>query len=139
MNMGHIHCGFDNIEIPFKGSVHRYKVDKQRAEIVKAADLFIGIPGLIMEPDNKRRELYGKAGAFRPKRYGVELRGPSNFWLANNKLKKWAFDSTVNLFKFINTNGFLDNDLSEFVRDTIDTGNKKQAHDLVKQFNLLLV
>lgn len=68
--MGHIHLGYNDIEVPFNGRIHKYKVDEQRARIVQAMDLFIGIPSVIMEPDNKRKELYGQAGAFRPKPYG---------------------------------------------------------------------
>lgn len=71
---GHIHVGFDNIEVEFDGNVFMYEPseDGQRTELIKALDLHIGVPSVILEPDNKRKELYGKAGAYRPKQYGKE-------------------------------------------------------------------
>lgn len=136
---GHIHVGYEGIETVFDGRrPHKYKVDKQRAEIIRILDLYIGVPMVIIEPDNQRKELYGKAGAFRPKTYGLEYRTPSNIYLINNKLKKWVFDSVTNAFTYINENGFLEDGLSKFVQQTIDNNDKDQAKDLMKEFNLTL-
>jgi hypothetical protein len=54
----------------------------------KQLDYSIGGNNVMMEDKlklngAKRRELYGKAGAFRPKHYGCEYRTPSNVWLSN--------------------------------------------------------
>ena len=38
--------------------------------MVKLLDIFLGIPSVIIDPDKKRRKLYGKAGAFRLTKYG---------------------------------------------------------------------
>lgn len=32
--------------------------------------MYLGIPSVVMDPDTKRRTLYGKAGDFRLKAYG---------------------------------------------------------------------
>ncbi len=37
------------------------------------------------DKDTERRGMYGKAGAFRPKPYGVEYRTLSNAWLSNDE------------------------------------------------------
>lgn len=50
-------------------------------EVVKQLDFYIGLPSMLWDADTKRRTLYGKAGAFRPKSYGVEYRSLSNAWL----------------------------------------------------------
>ena len=42
--------------------------------------------------DPLRRELYGKAGAFRPKPYGVEYRTPSNIWIRSRDMRRCIFD-----------------------------------------------
>jgi hypothetical protein len=41
-----------------------------------------------------RRELYGKAGAFRPKPYGVEYRVLSNRWLNSEALIRWVYNQS---------------------------------------------
>lgn len=43
------------------------------------------------DPDRIRRMMYGKAGAFRPKPYGVEWRVPSNFWLHSRTSRMGMF------------------------------------------------
>lgn len=54
----HIHCGYDNPNV------------ETSINLIKTFDIFLGIPSVIIDPDTKRRELYGKAGAFRLTRYG---------------------------------------------------------------------
>lgn len=102
-------------------------------------DLFLSVPLVIMEPDSKRKELYGKAGAFRPKPYGLEYRTPSNWYLSDKKLMKWAYNSTQTAFKFFTKNGQLQRDLAVHVQEVINNNNKSAAHDLVKDFRLQLV
>jgi len=50
---GHIHIGYD--EPNFKTNI----------KIIKAMDLFLGLPSLVLDTDKDRRKMYGKAGAFR--------------------------------------------------------------------------
>lgn len=138
---GHVHIGFDDIEVPYKGDeeLFNYEPDKQRCEIVKVLDLFISIPLVLMEPDSKRKELYGKAGAFRPKSYGLEYRTPSNYYLNSPELMKWVYNSTTNAIEFLNNNGTLNKKLSKNIRSIIDSNNKDAAKELVNQFNLQLL
>lgn len=70
--MFHLHIGYDNpnVEISLK--------------LIKTFDIFLGIPSVIIDPDTQRRELYGKAGAFRLTRYGVEFRTLSSYMMAND-------------------------------------------------------
>lgn len=68
---GHIHIG------------HEVAIN-HRVELVKALDLFASIPMILIDPDptsGDRRAIYGGAGYFRPTKYGLEYRTPSNFWL----------------------------------------------------------
>jgi hypothetical protein len=54
-------------------------------------DATLGLWSVINDPDTRRKELYGKAGAIRFKPYGIEYRVLSNFWLKNTNLmsKVW--------------------------------------------------
>jgi hypothetical protein len=38
--------------------------------------------------------MYGRAGAFRPKPYGVEYRVLSNVWLRESSMVKWIWNQT---------------------------------------------
>lgn len=48
--------------------------------------------------EHERLKYYGK-NAFRPKKYGVELRAPSNVWVANEKSMRAIYSETRNHFK----------------------------------------
>jgi hypothetical protein len=58
-------------------------------------DLFLGVPSLFLDRDPtsaRRRGIYGLAGRYRSKDYGVEYRSLSNFWLATPKLTGLIYD-----------------------------------------------
>ena len=69
--------------------------------LVKQLDYYLGLPSLLWDGDNKRRELYGKAGAYRVKPYGVEYRTLSNAWLSSPELISWVYGATVKAFEHL--------------------------------------
>jgi len=78
---GHIHVALDmGVDDPI--------------EVIKAMDLFVGCLMLEFDHDKQRRELYGKAGAFRYKPYGVEYRTASNAWIETDERIQWAWDQS---------------------------------------------
>lgn len=87
---GHVHIGWTTGADPFD-QVH---FEDCRA-VIKQLDYALGCNSLLFDPDNRRRSLYGKAGAFRPKSYGVEYRVLSNVWLTDEALIEWVYDTTV--------------------------------------------
>ena len=92
----HIHIGFCEDGAPDDQFYLEYI-----SEFVRELDFYLGLPSVVLDAHKdspRRRELYGKAGAFRPKKYGVEYRTLSNFWLASDKLKKWVYDATINAY-----------------------------------------
>lgn len=116
---GHIHIGYNNPNI------------KTSERIVKAMDLYLGLPSVWLDPDNKRRVLYGKAGSFREKSFGLEYRTLSNFWIKDNQSIRWAFNETVKAVNFalndeLNWLGLYEND----VRQSIDESDDKLAKEL---------
>lgn len=76
---GHVHIGYDD---PTASNSY---------DIAKMCDYMLGIPSVLLDGDNRRRELYGSAGACRLKPYGVEYRVLSNFWVSSDVLKRWVF------------------------------------------------
>lgn len=76
---GHVHIGFcDPVDDPLE--------DDHFNQCIRLSKLFSGKKFFVASSllEKKRIELYGRNGAFRPKPYGVELRSPSNLWVANS-------------------------------------------------------
>lgn len=93
---GHIHVGW-GADIPVDHPDH---IDIC-AGFVKKLDMTVGMFMTLIDTDPRRRELYGKAGAFRPKPYGVEYRTPSNVWLTHKNRRRIIYD-LVNLATWLN-------------------------------------
>jgi len=87
---GHIHVGWTDIKDPHD-PLH---MDECRS-IVQMLDIYLGVPSMYLDDDNKRRQLYGMAGAFRPKTYGVEYRVLSNFWVMDPDIRMWVYNNTI--------------------------------------------
>lgn len=62
-------------------------------QIARQLDFYLGMSSLLWDTDDTRRQLYGKAGAFRPKPYGMEYRVLSNRWLDSDTLMKWIYNT----------------------------------------------
>lgn len=120
---GHIHIGYDN---------HNQITNDA---IVKALDAFLSIPLILMEPENKRKEMYGKAGAYRNQPWGVEYRVTSNYIFSSPELMKWAFNQVTEAINYINsTNGVVSvyPDLS----GAINTKNAINAKKIMNSLNI---
>lgn len=88
---GHVHIGFiDNVADPLSDE-HMTRC----ATLVKQLDCYLGLPSLIFDKDVSRRKMYGAAGAFRPKPYGVEYRVLSNAWLLSPERMRFVFNQTI--------------------------------------------
>jgi len=86
---GHVHIGWRRaVGI----DVDHIKVGQR---VSRQMDFFLALPSLLFDDDKQRREMYGKAGAYRPKEYGVEYRTLSNKWVGDDKLIRWVFRSTT--------------------------------------------
>jgi hypothetical protein len=88
---GHVHTGwgsgFDRLDPGFIMNC---------AALAVELDYYLGAASLAWDKDNTRRSIYGAAGAFRPKPYGMEYRSLSNQWLTSDELIGFVFDNTVN-------------------------------------------
>lgn len=120
--MGHIHVGYEN---------HNYKTN---IAIIKAMDVFLSVPLILMEPENKRKEMYGKAGAFRHQKHGVEYRVTSNYIFSSEELMRWAYKQTIRAIKFVNSDAF--KTFTDFGRVSlaIDSKDVKLAKTLIDKY-----
>lgn len=86
---GHIHLGFTEAYDPTEKE--HFQVCR---DLVMQLDAVIYPTSLLWDYDQKRRELYGRIGAFRPKFYGVEYRSVSNAYLREKAIQKWVFEAS---------------------------------------------
>lgn len=125
---GHVHVG--------------YKEPNEfvSTSLVKAMDIFLGLPMVIVEPANKRKELYGKSGAYRLKPYGVEYRTLSNHYASDQRLMEWVYTQTLEAANFVNQ-GFIfnvDPADTEDIRNAIDNSDVELAKRIVNHYNITL-
>jgi hypothetical protein len=63
---GHIHVSFEEEADPIRNP-DGVITSESRVLLVKALDVYLGLPSLVFDKDMVRRGLYGKPGMFRPK------------------------------------------------------------------------
>lgn len=117
---GHIHIGFEGYD---------------PHEVVKGMDLFAGVPSVMMDHGELRKELYGKAGAFRITPYGVEYRTLSNYWVFQPMLCEWAYDCVERTLAAVRAGQSFDEDRVDIL-EAIDGNNRKTAHTLAMKHHL---
>ena len=128
---GHIHIGWKEDGDPWEAS-HMEDCMK----IVRALDCVLGAPAVLIERPNERRQLYGKAGAFRPKPYGVEYRVLSNFWVVNNEYINWVYSGVERVVRGMEAGRDLSAKLQRFMEEkdsariAIDTENIDMASSI---------
>ena len=67
---GHVHIGYD---------IAASKLSPE--DVVVLCDILLGLPAVIFNRDTERYKVYGQAGCYRIKPYGIEYRTLSNYWL----------------------------------------------------------
>lgn len=126
---GHIHIGW-GADIPVDNEEHL----EICSGFIKMLDATVGLYMTFIDRDPRRRELYGKAGAFRPKPYGVEYRTPSNVWI-RNKTRRQVMHSLINVAINKMRNGYRVEQLygltEEQIQTIIDNGDWEAAGRLL--------
>lgn len=115
---GHVHIGWGE-DFDVEDRDHFLLCCK----FARQLDYYLGMHSLMWDKDGTRRSLYGKAGAFRPKSYGLEYRVLSNRWLDDQGLIRWVY----NTIQVAMADGFSDmwaedtyGDIAQVVIDTND-------------------
>ena len=120
------------------GHVH-VETNLHKENVIRAMDLYLGVPAMLMDVEgDKRRLLYGKAGAFRPKPYGVEYRTLSNFWIFNPKHIDWIWDETERALDEVAEHGddIISNLYSKEIVNCINNNDYHLATQLCERFDL---
>ena len=119
---GHVHIGYESSAPEFVAAAF--------------ADVFIGLPSVGLDKQGLRRELYGKAGRYRPTSFGIEYRTLSNFWIWDPSLAKQVGERAYRL------GAMLEGDMSTLQRlyaevPWIDVQDAINSEDLEKAADLL--
>jgi hypothetical protein len=123
---GHVHVGYDvKMCSPYT--------------TIKFMDLFLGVPSVLMDEDEKRKNLYGKSGACRVKSYGVEYRTLSNFWVLHKPLREWVWSATEKALIAADLRLIDIDHEQEAIQTAIDKNNKEVARELVNKYKLEVV
>lgn len=117
------------------GHIH-VETQEDPIQVVKAMDLFLGVPSVLMDDGKDRRQLYGGPGAHRKKPYGVEYRTLSNFWIFDDRLIQWVWDSTSKALANLSVDfDAIGTEIQQAIRD----GDVKMAESLCQAYNLEVV
>lgn len=123
---GHVHIGWGS-DFDVNSSEHFMSC----VTLARQLDYYLGVPSLLWDKDNRRRELYGKAGAFRVKPYGMEYRVLSNVWLQSEELQRFVYNAahkgTMDLMAGIDKGA----QFGELAREIIDSNDSSwpERHD----------
>lgn len=121
---GHVHLGWtDNAEPESEDHFRKC------CAVTRQLDYYLGLPSLKWDPDNKRRSLYGRAGAFRPKKYGMEYRVLSNAWMTDQELQEWIFNRIQAAWDALEAGHILDNEYLGFAKESIDKSIRDWERD----------
>ena len=124
--MGHISIGWDNF------------TQEQQLDMVKAMDATVGLESVLLDFDTERKKLYGKAGCFRFREYGIEYRSLSNFWIKSDESLKWSWDTTMKAIDLVNSGKIEEvKELGNYIVEAINTNNKELAQELLNKIEVI--
>lgn len=104
-------------------------------QLIKYLDMYLGIPSVVLDPDTKRRTLYGKAGDFRLKAYGFEYRSLSSYMMSSPEMLDFVWNGIQKAIHAYNHDYPLIS--PGLVQSVINTSDFETAKELIKQFNLI--
>lgn len=137
---GHIHVGY------VKGSGNEFlRQMSGKIKMIQVMDALLGLASVIHDKSQgaiRRRELYGKAGAYRPTPYGVEYRTLSNFWIFEDKYQKlmWHLTNTaLRIMRQKKTDQLFKIAPPSDVREAINTGDFVLASKLLEDIGEVIV
>lgn len=121
---------------------NRIQQIEEKNVLIKLLDVMVGIPSVIIAEDYEqealRRTLYGQAGSFRPKDYGVEYRVLSSFFIRSILLITGILGlvrSAVSIFALNKEKEILDLFSEEEIRLCIDMADFDRAKDIISRMD----
>lgn len=122
---GHLHLSWDKPK------------NEERLQIIRVHDLFCGAPSLLFDTNTLRREIYGKAGAFRPKKYGAEYRTMSNYWISSEELTDMIYTQSEKAFDFLRNGGSIAEEHFSVIQDCVNNSDRKLFDLLNEAYSII--
>lgn len=127
---GHIHIGWgEGFDVEDKDHFQLC------CKVARQLDYYLGMYSLLWDTDGTRRKLYGKAGAFRPKTYGMEYRVLSNRWLESDALMRWVYNTVQCAMADAFSDSWAEDFYGDIARHVIDN-NETDWPESVSEFDL---
>ena len=120
----HVHLSYDNMN------------KRTSFDFIKACDLFLGVPSLLIEPSNQRRVLYGKLGECRLSNKTIEYRVLSSYFSKDENLRQWVFNNTVKAIEFLNEGNRVSENVVDLIHEAFYHDNTRVAKQLIREFNI---
>jgi hypothetical protein len=98
-------------------------------DLTKQLDWYLGGWALRIDKDADRRKLYGLAGAFRPKDYGVEYRTLSNFWIGSKEHRLLVWNRMVTAIASMRSRYLPDHYPPSYQTRLVDSINSSVMHE----------
>jgi hypothetical protein len=117
---GHVHVGFCDFD---PSNLESFDHFMKAATVARQLDYFLGLPSLDWDSDGRRRALYGQAGAFRPKPYGMEYRVLSNKWVDDETLAGFVFDQTQKALAALDDGLDMANEFGIYAQEVLSAAN----------------
>ena len=119
------------------GHVHIGVAGVDKWQLIRAADLFLGVPAIKLDVHGaRRRASYGKAGCCRLKEYGAEYRTLSNFWIFSEELIKWVYDQTARAVSFVKSGNVLTDEDGLIIQKAINSEDQEAYEYLTTTYQI---
>lgn len=122
----HIHIGYENPDINLS------------VLLVRALDIFVGVPSVLFDDDRIRRNQYGTAGEFRETKYGCEYRVLGGYVMKDKKYYDAAIKGLNKAIDFVNSDKIseMTDEDQLMIQTCINTNNKDLAKEIVDKYSI---
>lgn len=116
---GHLHFGWTE-----SANIFDHDHMTSCCNVIKQLDYALGMWSIKVDKlGAERRKLYGMAGSYRPKTYGVEYRVLSNFWIMFRDTRRDVFNRSVAALKALDDGVAFYEDYGDFAKKVIELGS----------------
>jgi hypothetical protein len=112
------------------GHVH-YGCKLDPIQLARWSDVRHGLNSVLEDDDTERRQLYGQAGSFRPKAYGIEYRTLSNYWLRDKTFMKLVYQRCEQVVDDVSKGRELMDDDGVLIQHAINRSDRALAKELL--------